>query len=114
MTQNIGNKLRALRLTHSLSQKTVADQLEISVPAYSKMETGITDIPFTKVQQIADIYRVSVIDLLKIGENDAKNNQYPDLKSQLDELILKYNEQQKKMIELYEIIRNQRQEPVRI
>ena len=114
MTQNIGNKLKALRLTHCLSQKIIADQLGISVPAYSKIETGITDISFTKVQQIADIYSVSVIDLLKIGEKDSKNDQYPDIKRQLDELTSKYNEQQKKMIQLYEIIRNQRTETAKI
>jgi len=114
MTQNIGNKLKALRLTHCLSQKIIADQLGISVPAYSKIETGLSDLSFTKVQQIADIYSVSVIDLLKIGEKDSKNEQYPDLKRQLDELTSQYNEQQKKMIQLYEIIRNQRTEAVKI
>ncbi len=114
MIQNIGHKLKALRLTHCISQKTVADQLGISVPAYSKIETGLTDISFSKVQQIADIYSVSIIDLLKIGEKDAKDEQYPNLKKQLDELIEKYNNQQKKMIQLYEIIRNQKAESVRI
>jgi transcriptional regulator with XRE-family HTH domain len=112
MTQNIGNKLKALRLTHCLSQKIIADQLGISVPAYSKIETGLTDISFSKVKQIADIYGVTLIDLLKIGEKESRNEQYPDLKRQLDELTLKYNEQQKKMIQLYEIIRNQRAEAV--
>ncbi|MCX2481817.1 helix-turn-helix transcriptional regulator [Pedobacter sp. MC2016-15] len=114
MTQNIGTKLKALRLTHCLSQKVIADQLGISVPAYSKIETGLTDIYFSKLEQIADIYSVSVIDLLKIGERDAKNEQYPDIKRQLDELTTKYNEQQKKMIQLHEIIRNQRNESAKI
>lgn len=114
MIQNIGHKLKALRLTHCISQKIIADQLGISVPAYSKIETGLTDISFSKVQQIADIYSVSIIDLLKIGEKDSKDEQYPNLKKQLDELTEKYNDQQKKMIQLYEIIRNQKTEAVKI
>lgn len=114
MTQHIGNKLKALRLTHCLSQKIIADQLNISVPAYSKIETGQTDISFAKVQQIADMYNVTVIELLKIGESVSKNDQYPDIKRQLDELTEKYNEQQKKLIQLYEIIRNQRAEKSKI
>lgn len=114
MIQHIGHKLKALRLTHCISQKIVADQLGISVPAYSKIETGLTDISFSKVQQIADIYSVSIIDLLKIGEKDAKDEQYPNLKKQLDELTEKYNDQQKKMIQLYEVIRNQKAEVVKI
>lgn len=114
MIQNIGHKLKALRLTHCISQKIIADQLGISVPAYSKIETGLTDISFSKVQQIADIYSVSIIDLLKIGEKDSKDEQYPNLKKQLDELTEKYNDQQKKMIQLYEIIRNQKTEAIKI
>jgi transcriptional regulator with XRE-family HTH domain len=114
MNQNIGNKLKALRLTHCLSQKIIADQLGISVPAYSKIETGLTDISLTKLQQIADIYKVSLIILLKIGEKDSKNEQYPEVKRQLDELTTKYNEQQKKMIQLYEILRNQEKETTKI
>lgn len=114
MIQNIGHKLKALRLTHCISQKIIADQLGISVPAYSKIETGLTDISFSKVQQIADIYSVSIIDLLKIGEKDSKDEQYPNLKKQLDELTEKYNDQQKKMIQLYEVIRNQKTEAAKI
>jgi len=106
MNQQIGHKLKALRLTHCISQKIIADQLGISVPAYSKIETGLIDITFNKIEQIADIYNISVIDLLKIGEKEGKNEQYPDLKKQLDELVEKYNDQQKKIIQLYEIIRN--------
>lgn len=114
MIQNIGHKLKALRLTHCISQKIVADQLGISVPAYSKIETGLVDISFSKVQQVADIYKVSVIDLLKIGESDSKDEQYPNVKKQLDEMTEKFNDQQKKMIELYEIIRAKRRESVKI
>jgi transcriptional regulator with XRE-family HTH domain len=113
MNQPIGQKFKALRLTHCLSQKVIAENLGISVPAYSKIETGLTDISFTKVQQMAGIYNVSVIELLKIGEKDTKDGQYPDIKKQLDELTLKYNEQQKKMIQLYEIIRTQRIETIK-
>ena len=104
----IGQKLKALRLTHCLSQKIVADHLGISVPAYSKIETGLTDIAFSKVEQIANIYNISVIEMLRIGEKDGKNDQYPDIKMQLADLQEMYNEQQKRIIKLYEIIRNEK------
>ena len=111
MNQILGSKLKALRLTHCLSQKTVADQLGISVPAYSKIENGLTDISFAKVQEIANVYSISLIDLLKIGERDSKNDQYPDLKKQLDEMTAQFYDQQKKMIQLYEIIRSRPVQP---
>lgn len=109
MIENIGQKLKALRLTHCVSQKSIADQLGISVPAYSKIETGLTDIYFSKVLQIADIYGISIIDILRIGEKDSKEGQYPQMKKQLDELTELYNTQQKKIIDLYENIRRQKE-----
>ena len=108
MNQTIGFKLKALRVTHSVSQKVVADHLGVSVPAYSKIETGLSDINYEKITQIAQLYGISIVDLIKIGEPSVKEHQYPNLKKQLDELNAKYNEQQKKMIELYEIIREQK------
>ncbi|CAM4110967.1 Helix-turn-helix [Pedobacter westerhofensis] len=110
----IGQKLKALRLTHCLSQKIIADHLGISVPAYSKIENDLTDISFAKVAQIAEIYKISLINLLMIGEKDNKKDQYPDIKKQLDELTSKYNEQQKKMIQLYEIIRSRNNEVIKL
>jgi len=110
----LGQKLKALRLTHCLSQKIIADELGISVPAYSKIETGQTDISFNKVQEIAIFFNISIIDLLKIGEKESRNEQYPDIKRQLDDLMERYNEQQKKMIQLYEIIRNQRTDTLKV
>jgi transcriptional regulator with XRE-family HTH domain len=114
MIQNIGQKLKAIRLTHCVSQKIVADHLGISVPGYSKIETGLTDISFNKLLQIADIYQVSIVDILQIGEKDPKEQDYPDLRRQLTDLKEKYNEQLKKMIELYEIIREYKTETVKI
>ena len=114
MIENIGEKLKALRLTHCISQKTIADQLQISVPAYSKIETGLTDIYFSKLLQIADIYGISIIDILRIGEKDSKDGQYPQMKKQLDELTELYNAQQKRIIDLYETIRKQKQVPSKI
>ena len=112
--EQIGPKLKALRLTHSVSQKTIADQLGMSVPAYAKIEAGLTDVYFSKIEQIAEIYNISLLDLLKIGEKNSVNMQYPIVKKQLDELMEKYNEQQKKMIQLYEVIHEKRNQFAKI
>lgn len=107
MNFSIGNKLKAIRVTHSVSQKVVADRLGMSVPAYSKIENGLSDISFSRVKLVADFFEISLLDLLKIGENSSNEHQYPDLRNRLRELTNDYNDQQKKMIELYETIRNQ-------
>lgn len=105
MTKNVGQKLKVLRQTQCLTQKFIADRLNISVPAYSKIETGGTDITFSKLLLITEIFGISVIDLLKIGEKDDDNEEFPDLKKQLANLNDAYNMQQKKIIELHEAIR---------
>lgn len=110
MTKNVGQKLKVLRQTQCTSQKFLADKLGISVPAYSKIETGQADISFSKLVQIADIYGISIIDLLKIGEKNGNEEEYPDLKRQLDDLSMAYNNQQKKIIELYEVIRSSKRQ----
>lgn len=105
MTKNVGQKLKVLRQTQCLTQKFIADRLNISVPAYSKIETGGTDITFSKLLLITEIFGISVIDLLKIGEKNDDNEEFPDLKKQLAHLNDAYNMQQKKIIELHEAIR---------
>ena len=74
MTKNIGQKLKVLRQTQCLSQKFIADKLNISVPAYSKIETGGTDITFSKLLLIASIFSISIIDLLKIAKVEDKGS----------------------------------------
>jgi len=102
MIKKIGQKLRALRVKNCISQKVIAQELGVSVALYSKIETGLSDISFNKTQQIADFYGVYLIDILRIGENEI---QYPDYKQLLEELTIKFGEQQKKIILLHETIR---------
>ena len=59
-----GKRLKLLRHQQGWSQQEVAVQLGISVPAYSKIETGITDINFSRVKELAELYHLTVIQLL--------------------------------------------------
>ncbi|MBB6501165.1 helix-turn-helix domain-containing protein [Pedobacter cryoconitis] len=108
MTQTIGMKLRMLRKKYSINQEIMASKLGISVTVYSRMERGVTDISFKKMQRVANIYNISMIDLLNFGEQAERNNPYSEWEKQLAELNDEYNKQQKKMIQLYEIIREQK------
>ena len=51
--QTLGKKIRLLRHQKSWSQEDVAKQLGISIPAFSKIETGITDINLSRLEQIS-------------------------------------------------------------
>lgn len=105
----IGKNIRQLRQKNSWSQGEVAKRLDISIPAFSKIETGITDVNISRLEQIAKLFEVSTIDLIsKEGEHHLSENT-AEINMLREKLALKEDEiitLQKKVIELYEEIRN--------
>lgn len=72
----LGERIKKLRLDNGLNQGAVAESLDISTPAYSKIESGITDINISRLEQIAEFFGLSAAELLSDGEfkpaNDGK------------------------------------------
>lgn len=64
----IGSKIKELRKIKKLSQEQMAARLAISTTAYRKIESDNTDINFSRLQQIADIFDISVTLLVSFGE----------------------------------------------
>jgi transcriptional regulator with XRE-family HTH domain len=64
----IGKKIRLLRKQNSWSQDDMSKKLDISIPAFSKIETGVTDINFSRLEQIAGLFKMTVVQLLLYGE----------------------------------------------
>lgn len=60
---NIGIKLKTLRELHGIKQDDIAQRLGISQNAYSKLETGETDITLKRLEEIAKIYNMKFTDL---------------------------------------------------
>ena len=58
--KSVGKNIRTLRHQRGWSQEDVAHRLGISIPAFSKIETGVTDINLSRLEQIANIYEVNV------------------------------------------------------
>lgn len=56
--KDIGNKIRMLRVNSKKKQWQLAEALGISIPAYSKIETGITDINTARIWEIANYFNV--------------------------------------------------------
>ena len=63
----IGKKIRMLRHQKGWSQEEVSKQLDISIPAFSKIETGVTDINISRLEQIAALFKLTVIQLSVIS-----------------------------------------------
>ena len=106
--KSIGKSIRILRHQHGWSQEDIANRLGISIPAFSKIETGITDINLSRLEQISILFEMSVVQLLTF--NDAEQEQ--KYNSELESVIKKLSDReaevidlQKKVIELYEELR---------
>jgi transcriptional regulator with XRE-family HTH domain len=102
--KTLGQKFKILRQRRHLNQKHMADLLGVSIPAYSKLETGITDPNFSRIQQIAQAHDVDIRQLLATGEDDKSEQQ-----SEIDLLKLKVQNLeadvirlQSKLIDLYD------------
>ena len=61
---SIGEKLKALRLKQNFTQDYVAFCLDITQPAYHKMENGKTIINLKRLEELAALYNVKVVDIL--------------------------------------------------
>jgi transcriptional regulator with XRE-family HTH domain len=67
--EHVGRDIRTLRQKEQWSQGEVAKRLDISIPAFSKIETGITDINLSRLDQISRLFNVSIMEILcKPGE----------------------------------------------
>jgi len=105
----LGKKIRLLRHQKGWSQEDVAKQLDISIPAFSKIETGITDINLSRLEQISVLFDMTIVQLLTYNDPEQEVKYASDLEivtKKLQEREIELIDLQKKIIELYEELRN--------
>ncbi|WP_426671729.1 helix-turn-helix domain-containing protein [Mucilaginibacter sp. McL0603] len=105
----LGKKIRLLRHQNGWSQEDVAKRLDISIPAFSKIETGITDINLSRLEQISTLFDMTVVQLLTFNdeENDQKFiNELEVVNKKLMDRDAEVIDLQKKVIELFEELRH--------
>lgn len=105
----LGKKIRLLRHQKGWSQEDVSKQLDISIPAFSKIETGITDINLSRLEQISALFEMTVVQLLTYNDPEQEIKYASDLEivtKKLQDREIEVIDLQKKVIELYEELRN--------
>lgn len=102
--KTLGEKFRILRQKRGVNQKAMADLLEISIPAYSKLETSITDPNFSRINQIAEVHGLSLRELLDVGEEgvNEQTQLIDQMKEKISELESTVIRLQGKLIDLYD------------
>ena len=66
---HIGDKIRKVRELKGYKQEYVADQLGMSVTAYGNLERGDSSPSFDRLEEIAKVLEVSVVDILNIPDH---------------------------------------------
>jgi|SRR3972149_7772686 len=67
--KELGNKIRIIRRSRSLSQENVASDLGLSLTGYANIENGKTNVPFKRLCEIASYFNISVATLLEWDES---------------------------------------------
>lgn len=101
---DLGNNIRKLRQQKGWNQKHISGLLNMSTPAFSKIETGVTDVNLSRLEQIASVFDLSLIKLLTLHEPDCHEtiDQLVNLKEKLSDREGQLLQLQKKVIQLYE------------
>lgn len=64
---SIHQNIRLAREFKGLSQEAMADELNMSCSGYAKIERGATKLHFDKLQKIAQVLNIDVIDLISFN-----------------------------------------------
>jgi transcriptional regulator with XRE-family HTH domain len=66
----VHEKIRFMRQSKNWSQEKMADKLGMSVNGYANIERGETDVSFSRLEQIAKVLEVELLELLNFGERN--------------------------------------------
>ncbi len=74
----IEEKIKQIRNFKKMKQADVAEKLDISPQAYSQLERGEIKMDIERLEQLANIFDMSVEDIYKLAENEqfAKFNDF--------------------------------------
>lgn len=91
---NIGKRLQETRIQNQISQKYMAEYLNISIPYIRNLENGKINIELEKFLKICDFLNISIQDVL----NEKNQNTVKYMDKELYELIMKCNLEKQKLI----------------
>jgi transcriptional regulator with XRE-family HTH domain len=117
----IYDKIKFMRMFKGWSQEDMAEKLEMAVSGYAKIEQGKTDINFSRLQQIANLFGIELSDLIGLSKKNVFNviencnnqsvlsnfnvsTQNSDIKQEMEKLHLINEQQAKEITYLKEII----------
>lgn len=118
------DKIKFLRTVKDWSQEEVAQRLNMSVSGYGGIERGEVNVPYLRLQKIAEVFEVDLTELLNLDEkmvfnlsvikndqskwnwhiNTSNNLEIAELKYELEKSQLLLQERDKEIAYLKEMI----------
>lgn len=92
----VHERIRQLRVIKNISQKAIADDLNLSLTGYRKIETGEVDISTKRLQQIADYFEIPAWKLLLDDEEPSADSLKEPVETYLKKHEQLLNEQREK------------------
>ncbi|MBF0784304.1 XRE family transcriptional regulator [Muribacter muris] len=101
---NVQEKIRAMREIKHWSQEEMAEKLAMSPNGYARIERGESKLNLERLQQIANIFNIDLIELMTSNEKGlicliSENSDYSSNYYAGDEKIILENEKLKLIIE---------------
>lgn len=103
--KSLGKKIKSLRQKKDWTQKDISIRLGVSVPAISKIETGITDINLSRLIQISKLFNISVVQLFTLDEKEELSSHTAEIEAinkKVKDRDMEIFTLQKKLIDAYE------------
>lgn len=112
----VGNNIRKLRELRNYTQQFMADQLEISLSGYGKIERNDTNVSLGRLQQIANILDVDVHGILLFNDelifnlsnnevgNSQVNNYYSGREELLERIIKQLRKENENLLSIIELM----------
>lgn len=88
MKSKLAEKIRQARLLKNLSQQNIADELNLTLAGYSKIERGVTELTVTRLEQIVAVLDMKIEDFLLENLQDVSEPAI-DYKSEIHLEIIK-------------------------
>lgn len=74
----IQDNIRCAREQQNLTQENMAEQLNMTTSGYAKIERGETQLKFEKLEKIAQIFNMDIVELLELNKGGDVHIQSPN------------------------------------
>ena len=103
MIQQAETKIKQIRELKNFTQEYIAQQLNLSTRAYSKIETGETQLTINRLNEISAILEVQPMEVLGFDDKKIFNirpkDGYPRIPSQTDRILYALSNKNNLLIE---------------